>query len=128
LILAFLYYLASMLRRYKVNVFVMIKVVLFMLLSCLICFDCFVTTLIPNNEPRTTNHEPRNPIWSKYLKIYAEGYFLNQLLTLSCITPQKASLMMPLLIFEVPLVRSVKIIGTSSTTKPHLSAVNFISI
>ena len=35
---------------------------------------------------------------------------------------------MPDDIFDVPIIRFTNTIGTSPTVKPHLSAVNFISI
>ena len=43
-------------------------------------------------------------------------------------TPKTASLKMPLLIFDWPSRRSVKMIGTSSILKPSFQAVYFISI
>ena len=43
-------------------------------------------------------------------------------------TPQNASPKIPLLIFELPRVRSVKIIGTSTIRKPSFHAEYFISI
>ena len=43
-------------------------------------------------------------------------------------TPNTASLKMPLLIFDCPSRRSVKMIGTSSILKPSFHAVYFISI
>jgi hypothetical protein len=71
-------------------------------------------------------------IFSKGLKIfkklygfYAAGFmFLNLRLN----TPRKASLNIRELIFEVPSVRSVKIIGTSKILNPRRQAVYFISI
>ena len=43
-------------------------------------------------------------------------------------TPYMASFTMPLLIFEVPALRSLKVIGTSPILKPNFQARYFISI
>ena len=56
------------------------------------------------------------------------GYFLNKEPSLRRMTPKMASTKMPLLILDVPAVRSVKMIGTSVMSKPYFQALNFISI
>ena len=60
--------------------------------------------------------------------LYPSGYFLNMLLIFICITPKKASLNIPVDILEVPAVRSVNMIGISTTLNPCFMAVYFISI
>ena len=51
---------------------------------------------------------------------FALGYLRNQLPILSLMTPKRASLNMPPLIFDVPSTRLTKITGTSFILKPHL--------
>ena len=56
------------------------------------------------------------------------GYLRNKLHHFSLSTPNNASPNMEEFIFDVPNTRLIKIIGTSTSLKPHLYAVNFISI
>src|ERR1700733_8593359 len=59
---------------------------------------------------------------------HPSGYFLKIALIRICITPKNASRKILVDIFEVPRVRSVKMIGTSTSLKPCLMVVYFISI
>ena len=49
------------------------------------------------------------------IRDHPSGYFLKMLFIFICITPKKASLNIPVDIFDVPAVRSVNMIGTSVT-------------
>lgn len=55
-------------------------------------------------------------------------YFLKKLFHLRRMTPKTASPNMLEFILDVPSTRLTKMMGTSTTLKPYLNAVNFISI
>lgn len=70
-------------------------------------------------EQRQRHRPTRSCQKQKIINYAARFSGLNQLLTFICSTPKKASSTMPLLILEVPRVRSVKMMGTSLRRKPN---------